>query len=129
MAGVLGRLCGDSVAPVASATLEDLGPAMTRDLVRLMLDRQGPEVTAIAKAVRSGAADKVDRRAHQLKGAVGNFALPDLVAVLAAVSRRDAIQGPDALAPLLAAASDAGRDVTRSLCALDDQAGLRTTAQ
>ena len=126
LAGALGRLCGASVAEAVQGTLTDLGPQATRDLLRLMLDRLGPEVDAIVAALRSGATEEVDRRAHQLKGAVGNFDLPDLVDILARLSRDPATGAENAL---LAAAAAAERDLSRSLQALEDQAGIRTAAQ
>ena len=126
LAAALGRLCGAGVGGAVQDTLADLGPVATRDLLRLMLDRLGPEVEAITAALRRGAVEEVDRRAHQLKGAVGNFALPELVEVLARLSRDPA---PEAVGPLLAAASAAERDLARSLRALEDQAGVRTAAQ
>jgi two-component system sensor histidine kinase TorS len=128
LARALERLCGTGIAPAVRETLVDLGAARTRDLLRLMLDRLQPEVQALARALQAGETAEVDRRAHQLKGAVGNFALPDLVAILAALTRRDAAPGPEAVAPLLAAAVLAERDLTRSLRALDE-AAIRTAAQ
>lgn len=129
LAASLQRLCGAGVAPAVRETLADLGPTATRDLVRLMLDRLGPEVAALAEALRNGADAEIERRAHQLKGAVGNFDLPDLGEVLADLSRRDALPGPEAVGPLLAAAAAAERQLTRSLQALEDQVGVRTAAQ
>ncbi|MBL9074072.1 ATP-binding protein [Tabrizicola sp.] len=128
LAETLARLSGAGIAPAVRETLADLGAARTRDLLRLMLDRLKPEVRALAGALQAGKTAEVDRRAHQLKGAVGNFALPDLVAILAALTRRDAAPGPEAVAPLLAAAVLAERDLTRSLRALDE-AAIRTAAQ
>lgn len=129
LAGALGRHCGAGVAPAVRETLADLGPAATRDLLRMMLDRLGPEVDALADALRLSAADEVERRAHQLKGAVGNFALPELARVLAGLSRRDARPGPEAVGPLLAAARAAERQLRRALHALDDRIDVRTAAQ
>jgi len=110
-------------------TLADLGPKATRDLLRLMLDRLRPEVEALAEALRRGAGTEVERRAHQLKGAVGNFDLAELGAVLAELSRRDAAPNPADAGPLLSAAAAAERALSRSLQALEDQAGVRTAAQ
>ena len=69
------------------------------------------------------------RTAHQLKGAVGNFVLPELAEILGDLSRRDATPGPEAVGPLLAATIAAERDLARSLQALEDLAGVRTAAQ
>jgi two-component system sensor histidine kinase TorS len=129
LTAALERLCGAGVAPAVRETLADLGPTATRDLVRLMLDRLRPEVEALAEALRLGATEDVERRAHQLKGAVGNFFLPEMVELLADLSRRDAVPGPEAVGPLLAAAAAAERQLTRSLQALEDLAGVRTAAQ
>ncbi len=129
LAAALDRLCGVGVAPAVRETLADLGPTSTRDLVRLMLDRLRPEVEALAEALRKGAAGDIERRAHQLKGAVGNFALPELGELLADLSRRDATPGPEAIGPLLAVSASAERQLTRSLQALEDLAGVRTAAQ
>ena len=129
LALALQRLCGPGVGLAVRETLADLGAATTRDLVRLMLDRLGPDVEALVEALQQGADDDADRRAHQLKGAAGNFALPDLVAILSSLSRRDARPGPEAAEALRTAAAAAERDLTRSLRALEDQAGVRTAAQ
>jgi two-component system, OmpR family, sensor histidine kinase TorS len=94
-----------------------------------MLDRLRPDVEALVEALQQGADDDVDRRAHQLKGAAGNFALPDLVAILSTLSRRGATPEPGAAEALRTAAAAAERDLTRSLRALEDQAGVRTAAQ
>lgn len=126
LAGALARLCEAGVAEAVQGTLADLGPVATRNLLRLMLDWLGPEVEAIVAALGLGQADVVDRRAHQLKGAVGNFDLPGLVEVLAGLSRNPA---PGAVDALMAAAAAAQRDLARSLQALENQAGLRTAAQ
>ncbi len=129
LVGALHRLYTAGICPAVREILADLGPAATRDLVRLMLDWLDPEVKALAKALRMGAAEDVERRAHRLKGAVGNFALPELIEVLAKLSRQDAVAGPDAAGKLLAAAADAERELSRALAALEDQVGLRTAAQ
>jgi two-component system sensor histidine kinase TorS len=129
LAAALSRLCGATVAPSVRETLADLGPKATRDLVRLMLDRLGTEVEALAAALRDGAGEEVERRAHQLKGAAGNFHLPGLVEVLATLSRRDTLPGAEAIGPLLAATEAAERDLNRSLRVLEDQDGIRTAAQ
>lgn len=129
LATALARLCGATVPRAVQGTLADLGPRATLDLVRLMLDRLRPEVEAIAADLRSANFDGVERRAHQLKGAVGNFDLPDLVAILVDLERRDPLPGPASIAPLLVAASAAERDLSRALQTLEDQVGVRTAAQ
>ena len=129
LAAALERLCGVGVAPAVRETLADLGPTATRELLRLMLDRLRPEVEALAAALQVHATGDIERLAHQLKGAVGNFALPELGEVLADLSRRDARPGPEALGPLLIAAAAAERQLTRSLQSLEELAGVRTAAQ
>lgn len=128
LAETLADLCAAGVAPAVRETLSDLGPERTREVLRLMLDRLQPEVQALAEALRSGAADDVDRRAHRLKGAVGNFHLPELADILARLSQPHAAFGPEWVARLLAAATAAERDLLRSLQALDDDS-VRTAAQ
>ena len=122
LAHALHRLCGADVAPAVREMLSDLGPAQTAALLRLMLDHLAPEARAIAEALRSGDPHVVERRAHQLKGAVGNFALPQLAAILVTLSRRDAAPDPGLSAILLDAAAAAGRELRRALQALEDQA-------
>jgi two-component system sensor histidine kinase TorS len=129
LAEALKRLCGADVAPAVRETLADLGPTATLTLLRLMLDRLRPEVETLAKALCEGDSVEVERRAHQLRGAAGNFDLPDLGEVLADLSRRDVSPAPAAVEPLLAAAAAAERQLLRSLQALEDQAGVRTAAQ
>ncbi len=129
LAAALERLCGQRVGPAVLQTLDDLGPTATHDLVRLMLDRLRPEVEALAEALRLRSFTEVERRAHQLKGAVGNFALPELVEMLSGLSQREATPGPEVVDPLLAAVAAAERELTRSLQALDDIVGIRTAAQ
>jgi two-component system sensor histidine kinase TorS len=126
VATALERLCGADTAPAVRETLVDLGPKATRDLVRLMLDRLESEVTAITEALHIGAMDTVERRAHQLKGAVGNFALPELSGVLSTLCRRDATIGPETATSLSTAASAAKRELSRSLLVLEDQLAVRT---
>jgi two-component system sensor histidine kinase TorS len=129
VAGALNRLCGAQVSPAVRDTLTDLGPDATRHLLRLMLDRLRSEVEALNTALRSGMNEEVERRAHQLKGAVGNFALPELVDILANLSRPTVPPGPGAADTLRAAAMAAERELTQSLQVLEDQAGIRTAAQ
>ncbi len=94
-----------------------------------MLAQLHAEAEGIARALLAGQADEVRRRAHRLKGAAGNFALPQLVAVLARLDRRvpppDPADGP----VLMQAARAAGRDLARSLAALDAAEAVRTAAQ
>jgi two-component system, OmpR family, sensor histidine kinase TorS len=129
LTAALERQCGAGVALAVRETLADLGASVTRDLLRLMLDRLKPEAEALACALQAEELPEVERRAHQLKGAVGNFDLPELAALLADLSRRDAAPDPASASRLMALADTAERTLMRSLRALDDQAGLRTAAQ
>jgi two-component system sensor histidine kinase TorS len=105
LAEALHRLCdAPDIAPAVAETLADLGPARTRDLLALMLAQLHAEAEGIARALLAGQADEVRQRAHRLKGAAGNFALPQLVAVLARLDRR--APPPD---PADGAGPDAGR--------------------
>jgi two-component system, OmpR family, sensor histidine kinase TorS len=86
LAAALGRHCGGTgVAPSVAGTLADLGPERTQGLISLMLDRMQEEVPALLDAISHGRAADRARIAHQLKGAVGNFDMPGLVDLLAAV--------------------------------------------
>jgi two-component system sensor histidine kinase TorS len=130
LAQALHRLCAaPAIAPAVAETLADLGPARTRDLLALMLAQLHPEAEGIAQALLAGQADEVRQRAHRLKGAAGNFALPQLVAVLARLDRRAPPPDPAEAPALRAAARAAGRDLARSLAALDAAEAVRTAAQ
>ena len=130
LAQALHRLCAaPAIAPAVAETLADLGPARTRDLLALMLAQLHPEAEGIAQALLAGQADEVRLRAHRLKGAAGNFALPQLVAVLARLDRRAPPPDPAEAPALRAAARAAGRDLARSLAALDAAEAVRTAAQ
>jgi two-component system sensor histidine kinase TorS len=129
LAEALARHVAVTVAPSVREALADLGPAATRSLCRVMLDSLRPEAEAIACALEAGRAEEVEARAHRLKGAAGNFALPRLGEVLARLSRRGATPDPADAAVLRQAARAAEDDLRRSLAALDEGAGFRTAAQ
>ncbi len=129
LAAALEAQCGTRVAASVLETLKDLGPDTTRNLIRLMLEQLAPDVQALVQAIERGARDEVERRAHQLKGAAGNFDLPDLSKILASLSGGKVAPGPGVVGPLSAAASAAERELLRSLRVLDDEAALRTAAQ
>lgn len=134
LAASLARHCPEAgIAQSVRETLADLGPEQTRALVALMLTRLRPEAEAIAAALRAGDSTQAERRAHQLKGAVGNFALQrlaDLLAdLLARLAGKDPSHGAGDVEALLAASAQAERELTRSLSALDEAAGVRTAAQ
>ncbi len=87
LAACLNRLCPPPMAQAVKTTLADLGHDRTRDLLVLMLDLLPVETAAVIAAARAGDLTGMARRAHQLKGAVGNFDLPDLVARLDGLAR------------------------------------------
>jgi len=115
LALALCRRCGShGVAPAVAGTLADLGGTQTQSLLVLMLDRLDVEMPALLDAVAAGNAGERVRIAHQLKGAFGNFDLPDLVALLARVEAGEkAAEGA-----LLPALHRAQAELRRSLAAL-----------
>lgn len=127
LAAALAECCAagnrDRVAPSVVATLADLGPAQTRALVGLMLERIRPEAEALFAALSDGQVAERERIAHQLKGAIGNFEMPRLVQLLEALSRRDA-SVPDR-GELVLAIDRAEADLRQSLAALQVAEGDR----
>lgn len=118
LAAALGRHCGvPCVAPSVAGTLADLGAERTQGLVVLMLERMDVEVPALLAAIEEGRAADRARIAHQLKGAVGNFDMPDLVALLAAVEADET----GAEVGLSLALNHAQAELRRSLAALQAQ--------
>lgn len=111
--------------------LRDLGAERTRSLVHLMLDRLPTETEALAAALRAGAQDEIERRAHQLKGAVGNFTLPRLSRLLAEMSRKGTAPEPEMAERLIAASAEAAQDLARALETIESAeiAAVRTAAQ
>ena len=115
LAAALARHCApNGVAPSVAGTLADLGPQQTQALVTLMLERLEDEVPALFDAISDGRTADRARIAHQLKGAVGNFDMPELVSLLAAVESGDA-QAEQKLRPALHLART---ELQRSLSAL-----------
>lgn len=115
LASALGRHCGPTaVAASVAGTLADLGADRTQGLIALMLERIGEEVPALMQAIAEGRASDRARIAHQLKGAVGNFDMPDVVALLAAVEAGET-GAIDRLGPAMDRAT---ADLQRSLQAL-----------
>lgn len=129
LSAALQRLCGLKNFPSVRETLVDLGPQMTRELLRLMLDRLGPEIEAIASAQERGTIEEVERRAHQLKGAAGNFTLPELVSILNEMLRTGRLPEKSAIAALRAVSAAAERELAFALRALEWQADVRSAAQ
>ncbi len=134
LAKALDRLCGREGRPdPVRDLLADLGPKRTRDLVQLMLDRLRPEAEIIATALETGDQATVAGKAHQMKGAAGNFDLPELVALLADYCQTDGPR-PDAAEAqrFRAVVAQVKRDLARSLAGLtnqDDEAERLTTAE
>lgn len=132
-------LAFDRLFPAAIAAtpirdiLHDLGPKRTRDLLHLMLERLAPDSLALAAALRAGRQDEIDRRAHQLKGAVGNFHLPRLSELLSGIPRSDPVNRHNDADAVLAASADAQRDLARALATLEatieGKSGVRIAAQ
>jgi len=88
LAEALSRLAG-KVAPepqagpsVLGELVGDLGAAKSAVLAGLFLETMVQEMAAIKSAANLGDAQQVYACAHRLKGAAGNFALPDLVEAL-----------------------------------------------
>lgn len=118
LAEALGRYCGRAgIAASVSSTLADLGPDRTQALVSLMLDRMDSEVPDLMQAISQGRHADRARIAHQLKGAIGNFDMPQLVSLLAAVEAGDK-RAEDDLIPAL---KQAQAELHGSLAALQSQ--------
>ena len=77
-------------------TLADLGPDRTLSLAQLFSDRLASEIMALQTAIDRRDSRHVSRLSHQLRGAAGNFDLPDMIAHLARLER--AAQADDAAA-------------------------------
>ena len=130
LAQALVRLCeAPEIASSVRETLTDLGPERTRGLLHLMLARLRPEADSIIEALRAGNSSEVELRAHRLKGAAGNFALPRLVTVLDRLGRGNTALSSDDAGSLLAAAREAEKELRQSLAALEASIGVRTAAQ
>lgn len=115
------RLCPSPVGGAVQGTLADLGRRRTRDLLALMLDRLPLETGAVMAAAREGDLVAMARHAHQFKGAVGNFDLPDLVASLDRLSRAERPTGAE-LATLARLADEAAHALRSALLALSEGA-------
>lgn len=121
LAASLNRLCPPLVDGAVKTTLADLGLARTRDLLALMLDVLPVETEAVIAAARAGDLAAMARRAHQLKGAVGNFDLPDLVATLESFATAKPAANPAAepdIAALSRLAAQAEQTLRSALLAL-----------
>jgi HPt (histidine-containing phosphotransfer) domain-containing protein len=94
-----------------------------------MLERLASETQALADALCVGAQEEIERRAHQLNGAVGNFVLPRLAELLAKMSRKGAVHHLGDAEVLVAASAEAAHDLKRALDWLDAGADIKTAAQ
>ncbi len=73
---------------VLDGMVRDLGAERTVDLAGLFMDTLTQEIAALEQAAAVGDPERVHACAHRLKGAAGNFDLPDLVAALQHVEDR-----------------------------------------
>lgn len=119
LAASLNRLCPPVIDGAVLTTLADLGPARTRELLALMLELLPVETGAVIAAARGGDLAAMARRAHQLKGAVGNFDLPDLVQSLDRLARGKAPAEPE-IAALSGLASKAEHRLRSALAVLSE---------
>ncbi|EYD78119.1 Signal transduction histidine kinase [Rubellimicrobium mesophilum DSM 19309] len=134
LSGALSRLGpGRDGAAALRGVLADLGPERTAQIVEMMLGQLGGGIEDFARASDAGDFALLARHAHRLKGAVGNFSLPDLVACLDRIERKAAEEdcaGLDRELPNLAClAKAARRDLTASLNALRAGHPLMRAAQ
>jgi two-component system sensor histidine kinase TorS len=118
-----------AVAASVQAALTDLGPDQTRTLVRLMLESLRPGAEAVIAAVRAGDRTALSRQAHQLKSAVGNFDMPELLALLSGLNRTDALPDEATLAALRAAVARAEHDLRDTLSVLSAPVPFMPAAQ
>ena len=114
-------------------TLADLGPESTLSLAQLFSDRLASEITALQTAIERRDSRRVSRLSHQLRGAAGNFDLPDMIAHLTRLER--AAQADDVpaqaralkdLHPIIAAALERLQGETAQI---KDQLSARQAAQ
>ena len=112
--------------PAVRDMIEDLGPAWTIRLVETMLSGLQSGLAGLAEARAAGDLPSVWRGAHQLKGAAGNFSLPELVVALERVEHLAYAKdqaGLDRELPVLEAlAMAARRDLTDALLAIRGRA-------
>jgi two-component system sensor histidine kinase TorS len=114
----------DLVVPPADLTplVRDLGAEPVAGLVRLFLSGQPKALAAIQVAATGADYDALTRAAHQIKGAAGNFDLPEMSALLARIESLAAL-GPsseleDGLARLPAVFAQSRQALTLALARL-----------
>lgn len=128
LAAVLAALCGaGAVGGAVAGTLADLGETQTAGLVSLMLERLRDEGAALADAMAEGKVPDRQRIAHQLKGAVGNFDLPEMVAMLDGLARDG--EGAVTVDALRKALARTEAELRRSLAVLQRRGALMPAAQ
>jgi len=115
LAAAMAELVSDRSA--LGDTLRDLGPSRTAVLVEMMLERLGPETAALMRAAKEGEIAVVALAAHRLKGAVGNFDLPDLLANLGRLCHPESLTPQGLQAELVAV--QAGVQVAMRVLAAD----------
>ncbi|MBT9245941.1 response regulator (plasmid) [Gemmobacter fulvus] len=76
----------------------DLGPTQAPLLARMFLDSLPDSQDRITTALRDGDLTALARAAHQVRGAAGNFDLPELAAHLARIERQASLAATDDLA-------------------------------
>jgi two-component system sensor histidine kinase TorS len=117
LAAALARLVPSGPPPVLAGAVADLGPAAAREIAGLFLSQLPADLAEVRSALDAGDLGRAERAAHRLKGAAGNFALPELVAAL------------DRFCGAAGAGDGAGaRRIADSLPALADAAEARIAA-
>ncbi|MFZ1470528.1 MAG: ATP-binding protein [Paracoccaceae bacterium] len=133
LAAVIARLLPD-VGPSAAIadTLRDLGQTQTIALIGMMLERLLPDVATLVQSAKTGQTGAMAKQAHRLKGAVGNFDLPDLLTCLTRLCHADDMV-PTVLAAELVAleklARAAAADLSLALADLQGAAPVMSAAQ
>ncbi len=133
LAAALDRLVPSAGPDVLAEAVADLGGSGARQIAALFLDALGPESAAIGAAVARGDLAEVDRLSHRLKGAAGNFALPELTATFEELCRAAALGEGDRVAALAARLPQLSREAAarmrQALDALAPSAGIIQAAQ
>ena len=132
LVAVMARLIPEARASVVADILHDLGTAQTARLIEMMLDRLAPEAAALKLAAKAGQTEVLAQIAHRLKGAVGNFDLPGLLACLTRLCHPEALSKAALKADLALLAQGvqaAERDLGNDLAALRQTAPVMSAAQ
>jgi two-component system, OmpR family, sensor histidine kinase TorS len=133
LSAALGQLAPVPSTDVLAEAVADLGDDGARRIAAMLLAQLGPEVAAIGAAVRAQDLDRVDRLSHRLKGAAGNFALPELTETLDDLCRAAAAGDQDRVAELSARlpqlSEGAAARMRQALDALAPSGGVIQAAQ